>query len=81
MTLPNSYLAGGFALPYSVQQLGFGGSLLWAEAAEVPGYELVYNYMTNLLQAFVRTTGVEVANAVDLSALTTRVWLQGTSAF
>ena len=81
LTPPNSYATGGFALPLTPSGMGFGGRVLEVGVGGTSGYVFVYNYVTNLLQAFVRTTGVEVAADTNLSALTVRLTLEGTSAF
>lgn len=79
--LDNSYPAGGYAI--SLQQLGFNQDIdyvapVFATKADftVP-LLLQWDYTNKKLLAYVWTTGVQVAGAVDLSLYTARIVAQG----
>lgn len=78
-TGPASYATGGFAIDLATDQ-SLGNDpfkvdvkvITTAGGAPAAGYYGEYDYTDKKIVVFVRTTGVETAGAVDLSALTLR---------
>ncbi len=67
----NSYPTGGLAL--SGATLGLVGAVQFLDANAALGRTFAYDYANSKVKAFTTSTGVEVANAVDLSAVVTRI--------
>lgn len=76
------YATGG--VPVTAADLGLG-SVVFVDAPVAAGYTFEYDYVNSKLKAFrgdnpnaAAAPGVEVSNAVDLSAVIPRVWAIGT---
>jgi hypothetical protein len=78
ITFSNSYATGGDVLP-SNAALGLEQSLDCIDpiGSGPTGQTLVVDLANRKILAYVRTTGVQVANAVDLSAVTIRALVYG----
>jgi len=70
ITFDSSYPTNGESLTSA--QLGVT-SLSYVKADDTDNYTFVYNYTNSKLKAFVRATGAEVSNQIDLSAVVTNV--------
>lgn len=75
VTFDNSYLADGEAITAAMLQLSTIDFLLPTvkQGATLLDTEVFYDHTAGALIAVVGSTGVEVANAVDLSAVVVRV--------
>jgi hypothetical protein len=80
ITFDNSYLADGEAITPAELQLSTIDVFIAdvKQAATLLDNEVFYDYANGKLVAVVGSTGVEVANAVDLSGVTVRALVIGT---
>jgi hypothetical protein len=74
VTFDNSYVTGGE--PVTPSALGLG-SILHCNGGSKAGNLIQYDPANVKLLAYVSSTGVQVANAVDLSAVTIRLQFTG----
>lgn len=74
VTFDNSYLTGGE--PVTPAALGLS-SILFVHAGTKTNYMIQFDAAAVKLLAFISSTGLQVANAVDLSALSIRVRFVG----
>lgn len=74
ITFDSVYPTNGESL--TAAQLGVA-TLSYVKADDTDGYTFVYDYTNHKLKAFVRTTGLEVADQTDLATVVTNVFVVG----